>query len=105
MQGRRIADLAARSGLRALSPAVLGALFAGWLGLALANYALHRAGLDPGTSRTFPISIFQPELHVSGLPFAAAFGLVLALALAQHLQEAGGPVNRLVHGLHLEEGV
>jgi hypothetical protein len=78
---QRVGERMARSGLDALSPAVLALLFGGWAALALANYALHVLGLDPGTSRTFPISIFRPEPHAAGLPFACAFGVLLGLAL------------------------
>lgn len=59
-------------------------LLAAWIVLAIFNFALIVAGLNPGTPRKFPISVLDgPTIHLSGLPFAALFLLLLFFGLGQ----------------------
>lgn len=48
-----------------------------WLVLAVINFAGHKAGMNLETSRIFPLSVFEPKLHRAGLPYVAAFVVVL----------------------------
>ncbi len=57
-------------------------LLIAWSALIVLNLVLIWAGLNPGTPRAFPISIFfGPTVHWFGLPYAALFLIVLILAL------------------------
>lgn len=63
-----------------------------WIILLVVNFALFFLGYEPGTSYTFPISIFVgPTIHVEGLLylvlFAAAF--IVAVGFAPRLNVAG----------------
>jgi hypothetical protein len=60
----------------------IGALILAWIVLAVVNFALKKLGLHENAPTFFPISIFRgPELHILGIPYLAAFCVVLALAL------------------------
>lgn len=58
-----------------------------WVLLALLNYLLIITGLVTETPLYFPISVFRLEFHLSGMPYALAFALVLwtTLHFLRHL--------------------
>src|SRR5262249_17764341 len=58
----------------------IGILVLVWVILALVNAAMYVAGA-PHVHLCFPINLYFPAFHVWGLPYLAAFALLLVLSL------------------------